>query len=195
MQIRKRSLWGMVLATILLLSASLAQAAEFTATMITKAGGMEIPGKVYVKDNKMRNEIQAAGHSNIHIIRPDKKLVWIIIPQQKAYMEIPISQEAQQKMGILTENQKAAMKKIGTKTVNGHACDKYETTMSHQGKSMKVFTCVATDLGVPIKILSEDGSFSMEYKDIKPEKVADSQLEPPQGYQKMKMPFAMPQPK
>jgi len=188
----KRRFLGAVLGTVLLLWAGLAQAAEFSATMITKAGGMEIPGKVYVKGNKMRNEIQAAGHPIINILRPDKKLVWLIMPQQKAFMEMPINQETQQKMMTLTEKQKAKMKKVGSETIDGYACDKYETTMDHQGKSMKVYTWIATDLGVPIRVVSEDGSFAMEYKDIKPGGVADSLFEAPQGYKKMKMPFAMP---
>jgi hypothetical protein len=192
MSIRKRTLLGVVLGTILLLWAGLAQAAEFSATMVTKTGGMEIPGKVYVKGDKMRNEIQAAGHPVINIMRPDKKLVWIIMPQQKAYMEMPINPGTQQQMMTLTEKQKAKMKKVGSETINGYNCEKYETTMDHQGKSMKVYTWVATDLGVPIKVVSEDGSFSMEYKDIKTGGVADSLFEAPQGYQKMKMPFAMP---
>jgi hypothetical protein len=192
MSIRKRTLLGAVLGTILLLWAGLAQAAEFSATMVTKTGGMEIPGKVYVKGDKMRNEIQAAGHPVINIMRPDKKLVWIIMPQQKAYMEMPINPGTQQQMMTLTEKQKAKMKKVGSETINGYNCEKYETTMDHQGKSMKVYTWVATDLGVPIKVVSEDGSFSMEYKDIKTGGVADSLFEAPQGYQKMKMPFAMP---
>ena len=193
MQICQRSLWGVSLGAVLLLAASLAQAAEFSATVVTKAGGMEMPGKIYFKDNKVRNEVQAGGQASIHILRPDKKVVWIIVPQQKSYLEMPLTQEAQQKMMPITEAQKAKMTKVGTETINGYACDKYETTMSHQGKSMKVFTWVATDLGVPIKIVSEDGSFSIEYKDIKPGQVADSMFEVPQDYKKMKLPFAMPQ--
>ena len=192
MRVWQRSLWGIALGTVLLLAASLVQAAEFTATMVTKAGGVEIPGKIYVKENKVRNEVQAGGQTSIHILRPDKKVVWIIIPQQKAYVEMPITHTAQQKMMPLTEDQKAKMKKVGTETINGYACDKYETTMSHQGKPMQVFTWVATDLGVPIKIVSEDGSFSMEYKDIKPGQVADSLFDVPQDYKKMQLPFAMP---
>jgi len=192
MRVWQRSLWGIGLGTVLLLAASLVQAAEFTATMVTKAGGVEIPGKIYVKENKVRNEVQAGGQTSIHILRPDKKVVWIIMPQQKAYVEMPITHTAQQKMLPLTEDQKAKMKKVGTETINGYACDKYETTMSHQGKPMQVFTWVATDLGVPIKIVSEDGSFSMEYKDIKPGQVADSLFDVPQDYKKMQLPFAMP---
>jgi hypothetical protein len=192
---KHRFLW-VVLGTILLLWAGLAQAAEFSATMVTKAGGMEIPGKVYVKGDKMRNEIQASGHPIINILRPDKMLVWIIMPQQKAYMEMPINQGTQQQMmTTLTEKQKAKMKKVGSETIDGYACEKYETTVNHQGKSMKVYTWIATDLGVPIKVVSEDGSFSMEYKDIKPMQLADSQFEAPEGYKKVKMPFAMPPPK
>ena len=192
MRVWQRSLWGIALGTVLLLAASLVQAAEFTATMVTKAGGVEIPGKIYVKENKVRNEVQAGGQTSIHILRPDKKVVWIIMPQQKAYVEMPITHTAQQKMLPLTEDQKAKMNKVGTETINGYACDKYETTMSHQGKPMQVFTWVATDLGVPIKIVSEDGSFSMEYKDIKPGQVADSLFDVPQDYKKMQLPFAMP---
>jgi hypothetical protein len=192
MQIRKRSLLGVALGTILLLWAGLAQAAEFSASMITKAGGMEIPGKVYVKGDKMRNEIQAQGQTIINIMRPDKKVVWIIMPQQKAYMEMPITQETQQKMMTLTEKQKAKMKKVGTETIEGYTCNKYETTMDLQGKSTTMYTWIATDLGMPIKVVSQDGSFSTEFKDIKPGEMADSLFEAPQGYQKMKMPFAMP---
>jgi hypothetical protein len=192
MQIWKRSLLGVALGTILFLWAGLAQAAEFSASMITKAGGMEIPGKVYVKGDKMRNEIQAQGQTIINIMRPDKKVVWIIMPQQKAYMEMPITQETQQKMMTLTEKQKAKMKKVGTETVEGYTCDKYETTMDHQGKSTTMYTWIATDLGMPIKVVSQDGSFSTEFKDIKPGEMADTLFEAPQGYQKMKMPFAMP---
>jgi hypothetical protein len=192
MQIWKRSLLGVGLGTILLLWAGLAQAAEFSASMITKASGMEIPGKIYVKGDKMRNEIQAQGQTIINIMRPDKKVVWIIMPQQKAYMEMPITQETQQKMMTLTEKQKAKMKKVGTETIEGYTCDKYETTMDHQGKSTTMYTWIATDLGMPIKVVSQDGSFSTEFKDIKPGEMADTLFEAPQGYQKMKMPFAMP---
>ena len=114
----QKNFFGVLVSLILLLSAGLVQAAEFTATLVTKAGDREVPGKIYVKGENIRNEIQAAGHTGIHIIRPDKELMWIIIPQQKAYMEMPLTQEAQQRTLALTEKQKAQMKKLGTETVN-----------------------------------------------------------------------------
>ena len=189
----QRSLWVVIIATMVTLSAGLTQAAEFTANIITKAGVKEIPGKVYVKGQKARNEIKIAGQTNIQILRPDKNVIWVVIPQQKAYMEMPLTQESQEKMFInLTEKQKAKMKKVGTEAVNNYACDKYETTMSHQGKSVKFYVWIATELGVPIKMVAQDGSFSTECKDIKTGEVSDSLFEPPQGYNKMKLPMALP---
>jgi hypothetical protein len=180
-------------ALILLLSAGPSPAAEFSATTITKAGGKETPGKVYVKGNKARHEIEIAGKNTIQILRPDKNVLWIIMPQQKAYMEMPLTQEAQQKILLnVTEKQKAKMKKVGTETINNYKCDKYETTMTHQGESAKFLVCIAPDLGVPIKMESQKGSFSTELKDIKTGAVKDSLFEPPSGYKKIKMPMSMP---
>lgn len=182
-----------LVALILLLSAGLSQAAEFSATTLTKAGGTQTPGKVYVKGKKARHEIELRGQTSIQILRPDKKVLWVILPQQKAYMEMPLTQEAHQKMLLhLTEKQKAEMKKVGTETVNQYDCEKYEATLPYKGKSTKFYVCIAPELGVPIKMENQKGSFSTELKDIKTGQVADSLFEPPEGYKKMKMPLSMP---
>ena len=186
-------LCAVLIALAFLLSAGLGRAAEFSATSITKAGGTETPGKVYVKGRKARHEIEIAGKTSVQILRPDKNVLWVILPQQKAYMEMPLTQEAQQKILLnLTEKQKAKMKKVGTETVNNYKCDKYETAMSHQGKTAKLLVCIAPELGAPVKMESKDGSFATELKDIKTGPLADSLFEPPQGYKKMKMPLSMP---
>jgi hypothetical protein len=191
MRLHNQCLFWVVVGTIFLLLASLAQAAEFSAKVVTKAGAMAIPGKMYVKGEKARNEVQMAGHPSVQIMRPDKKLFWVIMPQQKAYMEMPFTQEHEQKMLKISEQEKAKMKKIGTETVNGYECDKFEATIGPKGKSQKQFIWIAQKLGVPIKMVTEDGSFSMEYTDIKPEKLEDSLFEPPQGYRKMQIPVPM----
>jgi hypothetical protein len=191
MQVYQRRLWGAALGALCLLWASLASGAEFTATLISKAGGQEIPGKVFVKGANVRNEIQAMGQTGIHITRPDKKLTYIILPQQKAYAEMPITANLQKNMMTMSEKDKANLKKIGEETISGLVCDKYETTLSHQGKPLNFAIWIARDLGVPVKMISENGTFGMEYKDIKKGEVADSLFEPPPGYRKVEMPFGM----
>jgi hypothetical protein len=192
MPMLKRCFSGTILVASIFLAGGLARAAQFTATMITKAGGMEIPARIFVKDNKVRNEVQFGGQNSIHILRPDKQVVWIILPQQKAYMEMPVTQEAAQKLMPVTAEQMAKMTKVGSDTINGYACDKYETSMPHQGKPVKITTWVANDLGMPIKVVAADGSFAVDYKDIKPAQLEDSLFEVPKDYKKLNMPMAMP---
>jgi outer membrane lipoprotein-sorting protein len=178
---------------VLFLAVGLSQAAEFTATTVTKTGGTNKPGKIYVKGNKARHEIKLAGQTSIQILRPDKNVVWVIMPNQKTYMEMPLDQEAHQKMFLnLTEKQKARMKKVGTETVNQYECDKYETTMPYRGKSTKFYVYLAPELGVPIKMETQNGSFSTELQDIKTGQLKDSLFERPQGYKKIKIPLSMP---
>jgi hypothetical protein len=196
----------MVVGTILLLSASLAQAAEFSAKVVTKGDRLiEASGKAYVKGDKWRNEMTpkaARIDPVITIMRPDKKVYWIISPRQKYGDEMPISEEQAQNMMKISEEAKAKMKNIGTETVNGYECEKYERNRPSlaspldsiaslppsMGKTQHIW--IAKKLGVPIKIAAKDGSFLVEYKDIKEEKLDDSLFEPPPGYQINKIPSA-----
>ena len=191
---RRRYLVGFILAATFILAASLVQAAEFSANVITKAEGQEMRGKIFMKGEKIRSEFDAGGQTNISIVRPDKKVVWMVMPAEKMYMEMPMTDEAQEKILIKKPEDQVKMKLVGTETVNGYECDKYEyeVTTSPKGQSIKHFVWIAKKLQMPIKAMAADGSFSMEYQDIKMGGVADSLFQVPQGYQKMAMPFQMP---
>lgn len=192
MRSRERWVMWVVMGVLFFMSAGLSQAAEFSAKMVTEMHGKDIPGKIYLKGNKVRNETMVEGQTHVMIVRPDKKVVWMLMPRQKAYMEMPITDESQHQMMTMTGKDKPDMKLVGTETINGFECDKYETTVSHQGQSTKHYAWVAKKLGIPIKMTSADGSVAMEYQDIKPGPVADSLFEPPPGYRKMKMPVPAP---
>lgn len=178
---------GMATALVFVL-VSLASAAEFSAMVVSKAKGEEMQGKVFVKGDKMRNEINMDGQTNITITRPDKKVVWVAMPQQKMYMEMPLSDKMQQQIALKDPEVRARMKHLGTETVNGYECDKYEMSNMVEGKTVTQHVWVAKKFGLPIKSMTTDGSMSMEYRDIKVGGVADSVFEMPQGYQKMEMP-------
>ena len=185
--------WFMVGAILLMwVGLCQAQSPEFSATMVSKMHGQTIPGKIFVKGDQVRTESKAQGRTHVMIIRPDKKLVYMIMPQQKTYMEMPITQDSQQKMMNLSPKDNPNMKLLGTETINGYECDKYETTVSHEGQTTKHYAWISKKLGMPIKSTSADGSMSMEYQDIKVGKLDDSLFAPPKGYRQMKMPFPGP---
>ncbi len=186
----KLTLLGLVLAWWL--GAGLAQAAEFSALIINRMESRETQGKIYMKGEKMRREFAAGEKVGITIVRPDMKVMWMLMPGQKTVMEMPFSKASLEKMMGMPKEQQAEMKLLGTETVNGYETEKYETTVKGGDKPMKHYLWVSKKFGVPIKMVSLDGKFSMEYRDIKEGNVPDSVFEIPPGYQKMTMPREMP---
>lgn len=190
------NLWKILagLAVVIMMAVP-AQATEFSATVVSKAEGAVMQGKVFVKGDKMRNEMDMDGETNITILRLDKQVAWIAMPEEKMYMEMPLTPEMQKKMMLKDPADRAKMKHLGTETVNGFESDKYEIDLTHEGQTIKQYIWIAKKLDMPIKSETSDGAMSMEYRDIKMGGVADAVFEMPQGYQKMEMPFKMPSPR
>jgi hypothetical protein len=187
--------WGAVFAAGLALGwGAVVQAAEFSADMIHTAGaGQAIQGKVYVKGNRTRNEMQSGPEKTVNIMDMDAKKVWVLLPDQKMYMEMQPTPEmaaaAQKREDV---EQMADMKVLGTEKVEGYECEKILYT--YRDKGMGVMTqWVAKELNYPIKVLYEgpQGKMTMEYKNIKKGGVPDSAFSLPPDYQKMSMPGMM----
>jgi outer membrane lipoprotein-sorting protein len=170
---------------------SLAQAADFSAVVVTKSGGQQMQGKIYMKGNNIRREFSTPEGKSVSILRADKKVMWMLMPGQKMYMEMPFGKETLSKALNLPKD-KATMNLLGTEKLNGYDTEKYEATVNTGAGTSKVIMWVAKKLGVPIKIESADKSFSQDYQDIKEGGVSDSLFEIPAGYHKMAMPAGMP---
>jgi outer membrane lipoprotein-sorting protein len=183
-------MWAFILALLFLLAGA-AQSAEFSATMITKAGGRQTQGKIFVKGDKIRNEMKADGGTQISIIRLDKKVMWLIMPAEKTCMEMPMNPQATGQM-MIERPQEQEMKLLGKETINGYETEKYEISVRHRGKAVKQYIWLSKKLGMPIKMAAADGSHSMEYRDIQEGGVPDALFKPPKGYQKMQVPMGMP---
>lgn len=184
------SLMGALVLSFLLVG--LVQAAEYSAVMVTKTHGREIQGKVYVKGDKERREFSSPMGAHVTILRRDKKVMWNLMPGQKSYMELPISQEAMGK-ALNVPEEGVTKKLLGTETLNGSETEKYErTTVKADGRERKTIVWISKKLGVPIRVESADKSFTIDYKDIKEGGVDDALFEVPAGYQKMNMPAGMP---
>ena len=174
------------------LGAGLSQAAEFSALVVSRSGSQESQGKVYFQGEKMRREVSTPEGQAINIARPDRQVMWVVLPGQKMYMEMPF-QKSELGQAMAMPQDRAQMKLLGTETVNGYETEKYETVLKGNGKTVKSYMWVSKKLGVPIKMVSQDGKFSMEYKNIKEGGLPPGVFELPPGYQKMPMPQGVPQ--
>ncbi len=166
--------------------AGYAQALEFSADMISKAKGRAMQGKIYVKNDRSRMEMQ--GMPQYTIVRQDLKKTWSVMPGQKTYMEMAYQEADLPRDKMQGETSRKA---VGSERIDGHPATKYEVTIK-QGKNMtKTYQWIATDINVPIKTAAADGSWEMEYRNIRVGSPPASLFELPAGFKKMAMP-AMP---
>ncbi|MBM4272971.1 MAG: DUF4412 domain-containing protein [Deltaproteobacteria bacterium] len=184
-----RRVWLLGLSLVLLLSAP-ALAAEFSAVIFERFQGKEAQSKTYIKGDKVYREFPTGDGKTIVILRPDKKVIWMVMPDRKMYMEMPYTDEMVKDLKVAAKDV-ATEKHLGTETVNGYLTDKYETSVKDNGGQMKHLMWVSKKLGMPIKMVSPDGSFFLEYRDIKEGGVPDRVFEPPAGFEKMAMPGGM----
>lgn len=184
------ALLGLCLLTLTLAGA--AQAMEFSADVVRKGHMGESTSKVYIKDNKVRMDNQEGPMGpGYTIVRQDRKVMWMVSPAQKSYMEMPL-----QGMADLSQHPRGdeklpgeiSRKELGREVIDGHPCIKYEITHQQAGQNYVIHQWIAQDLKLPVKTAAKDGSWSVEYRNIKMGGQSDSLFEPPAGFQKMAMP-------
>jgi hypothetical protein len=165
---------------------------DFSAEIVTKAGGRVQRGKIYMSGKKWRMDVTAYGQKSTTIVRADKKAVYILMPAQKMYMEQKYSAEYARGMGDMTKGVgvagKVEHKKIGREKVSGIMCDKYKITSKVGGRKTVIYQWIAKDSLFPIKSAAADGSWSTQFKNFKAGKQPGSLFELPAGYKKFKMP-------
>jgi len=168
-----------------MLSLSLAgevSAVDFSADMVTTSGGMTTNAKVFVSADKSRMETPGS----VTISRMDKKVVLILMPEQKMYMEqvFDPSKAMASSEKVEGEIERAP---LGKDTVNGRAADKYKVTYQIEGSKSEMFQWIESGSNLPVKSAAVDGSWSVEYMNIKTGPQPDSLFEVPADYEKFSM--------
>ena len=170
----------------LLLFGGAALATEFSADMVMKSpDGETMAGKVFVKAGKIRQEFDNDGEKMVTILRPDKKLSWILMVEEKAYMEMKMKPSAEDPT-LVEKADPVKVKRLGNETVNGFVCEKIQVT---EGSTV-ITQWLSKELGWPLKgeVKTPEGVSTHEYRNIRKGNVADSLFELPSGYQKMVLP-------
>jgi len=169
----------LVIAGFLLSFSRGAFAQDFSANIVstTKEGIQQ--GKVFVAKDKIRIEMMGS----ITISRQDKNAVWMLMPQERMYMELPLRP---QDIVITSDKIEGEISRrlVGRETVDGKMADKYEVIYSLQGKNVRSFVWLTQGLNFPIKSAGADGSWMVEYKNVVIGEQPASLFEIPAGYQK-----------
>jgi len=161
-------------------SVSVLYAKDFVADYIAGEGASRLVSKLYFSDGNIRLE----SPQSISIIRKNSKIVWILIPEQKSYMEIPFSKEMARDFSSKVEGE-VKREKIGTENVNGMKADKYKVVYLSKGKDYTFYQWISTDSGFPVKSASLNGKVFFELKNLKFVSSPKNLFVLPPGYKKI----------
>jgi outer membrane lipoprotein-sorting protein len=164
-----------------------AHAGEFTADLKQSVAGMDLNGKIFMKEKRTRTELNMKGHGVVMILDLDAKSMVSLMPEQKMAMKmvLPIDQGAGwagsdediKKLG-------AVRTEVGKEKMGGYDCIKYSITFADTTKGT-VIQWFSKELQVPIRIeyTSSHGAMVYELENIVVGAVDDSVFQVPSDYQ------------
>lgn len=185
-------------ATIMILAlclfSEIVMAAEFSADMTqvtpSRNGVVTMKGKIYVKGIIQRQDLSTPIGKHIIIMRPDKGVIWTLMPDSKNYLEQPTTKiDAKSVPSIESVIKKRTdLKKAGTAKVAGYDCVKY--TYKNPERQVSGTVYISTKLQQQLKADTQTGTRKMSYSlsNIKEGKQAMSIFDLPAGYKKVTMP-------
>ncbi len=155
---------------------------EFTADQITKIDGRTRKAFVYYRDQMWRIEHHSLGPVNVSIVRKDKQVVWLLLSRMKHFKTIPYGPDQDLRVTETMEGE-VARQEIGAETREGHPTVLYEVTTKQGERVEQYYQWVATDIRFPMKLAKKDGSWIVEYHNVKLRSVSDSLFNLPVNFQ------------
>ncbi len=156
---------------------------DLSADSLLTENGERQKGTIDIKGDKYR--IQRNGESEYILLRHDKNVMWVVVPGEKVYVELPLDPKKTPKIQEKNPGE-ISRKLIGSEAVDGHPTNKFEITVKEGPKTETFYQWTATDLDFPIKTAAKDGEWSVEFSNIKTG-VPDNVFDIPKGYQKAKI--------
>ena len=186
---------GVLFAALLLAVSASAQnqpTVEYSADSIMEHGEGTMNGKVYIAPGKERREMGAGAEKMVNITRNDKKVTWMLMAEDKMYMETKHSAAAPSKDDLSAY--KIEQTVVGKETMNGVETTKSKIIMTGKdGSKMGGFMWMSKEnIMVKMDAVSiekgEKNRFKTELTNVKIGKQDPALFEIPPGFQKMDMP-------
>ncbi|MBI5056381.1 MAG: DUF4412 domain-containing protein [Nitrospirae bacterium] len=162
---------------------------EYSADQYMETEDVTMKAKIFHAQGKERREQDMEGMKQIMITRTDKKLVWMLMPEQKMYMEMKMNQSKEDPTDL--RDYKIEQEVMGEEVVNGVNATKSKVIMTDKkGNKFGGFMWSTKD-GIMVKmdtVSKAEGKkmrMKTELKNLKLEKQDPKLFEVPSGYMKM----------
>lgn len=178
---------SLILLSLMVSAASIAEAHSVSYKQIMKTGGMPpMTMRVWINNDMMRTEVNTFGTKVITIKRPDG--TYNYMPAQRIITKVPnppedISQVSANPANYMSYLKQQRAKRITSETFNGYPCDVYEYTDNHSGVDVKVWVWKKKKFPVKMEMSgSPYGKTEIVFSDIEINKpIPGSFFELPQG--------------
>ena len=155
------------------------QASFYSADMVITGKGQNTTQKIYTDNGKIRTETTLQGLQVVTIIRPDLQKVYQMLLPQKMLVEIPYDPNKYKTQTAAASGPQGKFELIGTEPVAGDPCKKYKVT-SDRGKIILFWVDAATQ--APVKMMAQDNSFTILWKNYEAGPQDASLFAPPTDY-------------
>ena len=167
---------------------------EFSADVKTSmAEGPSSAGKIYVGPGKLRMEMTSGGQQSVTIFDSQAQTGWVLMPQQKMYMELKQQNELAQlakqaPSGNPCDNiPGSTCRQAGEENVNGRNTVKWEIAMNQGGRQSTITQWFDPSIGFVVRQQTSDG-MAFDVTNIQPGSQPASLFELPPDYKKLSVP-------
>lgn len=167
---------------ICLISGTAVSALEFSADQITRTNGHSRKAYIYYRDQMWRLEHHDLSPVNVTIVRKDKQLMWLLLSRMKHFKTVPYDPEQAPKVSERLDGE-VAREEIGTQTLDGHPTTLYQVTVRKDDQEHVFYQWLATDIRFPLKLARKDGSWLVEYKNVRLRALSDFLFQLPVNFQ------------
>ena len=153
--------------------------------------------KVYYGKNKMRVDMINSADTGLKhgqgiggmIYRMDQRVSWMLIPDKKTYIEMPIAAMPMNGAAPVNPLEMPDKKYIAAESVNGELANKYEVTMGNGDAAQTLYVWIANKSMIPLRVetTTPGGSLTIEYTNVVPGEPAAELFEIPSGYTKFEI--------
>jgi len=164
---------------------------SFKARFIWQEGsGPPQRGELYFSHGRIRKQIQSpsGGHETIEVVRPDEKKIFQIDSDKHLFYVLPWNSRA----ALLSEALRrwAKRKLVGSETIEGRACDKYE--MTGDRGTLPYYFWVTKGSNLPVQLITNGTDSQTQLKiqltDVTLGNQAPIMFEPPVYFTQAKAP-------
>jgi hypothetical protein len=159
---------------------------DYTARTVMQADTGTITGRVWASGDKERRELVVNGRRHAVILRKDRGVSWILMPEQRMYLEQSLEASGADRFrGGELERQV-----LGEETVNGVRATKYRVHgVGADGESFDGFLWMTED-EIPVRVVAGQGGeqVRMELDQLDTGRIDPSRFEIPTGYRRFELP-------